>query len=181
MDWESEAFKAEKLGLRVTTLRIGMVLDRDGAALRQILIPTELGGGAKFGTGKQMMSWISRDDIVGMIGHIMATPEISGPVNGVCPTPITNAHFTKAVASALYRPSLISIPKFVMNALGGLGREILMADQDIRPKVALESGYPFRDTDIDDFTRQHLRGRKVARDNSLQVKPEPPRILPAKP
>ena len=161
VDWESEAFKAEKMGLRVTTLRIGMVLDRDGAALQQVLIPTELGGGAKFGNGRQMMSWISRDDIVGMIGHIINTPEISGPVNGVCPTPITNAHFTKAVASALYRPSLVSIPEFVMNALGGLGREILMADQDIRPKVATESGYPFMDIDIDDFTRQHLRGTKA--------------------
>ena len=135
-----------------------MVLDRDGAALRQVLIPTELGGGATFGNGKQMMSWISRDDIVGMIGHIMATPNLEGPVNGVSPTPITNTEFTKAVASALYRPTLVSIPRFVMNALGGLGREILMADQTIYPTASLQSGYEFMDTDINAFIREQLRG-----------------------
>lgn len=158
LDWEAEAYKAKAMGLRVACLRIGMVLDRDGAALQQVLIPTELGGGAKFGNGKQMMSWISRDDLVGMIGHIIATSNLCGPVNGVAPHPVTNAAFTKAVASALYRPSLVSIPKFVMNALGGLGREILMADQSIHPKAAMESGYKFMDTDIDAFMREHLRG-----------------------
>jgi len=160
MDWEAESYKAEVMDLRVAALRIGMVLDRDGAALRQVLIPTELGGGATFGNGKQMMSWISRDDLVGMIGHIMNTPEISGPVNGVSPQPISNTAFTKAVASALYRPTLVSIPRFVMNALGGLGREILMADQDIRPKVPIETGYSFMDTDIHIFMREQLRGVK---------------------
>ena len=156
LDWEA---KAQALGLRVVTLRIGMVLDRHGAALQQVLIPTELGGGARFGNGTQMMSWISRDDLIGMIGHIMREPQISGPVNGVSPRPITNAVFTKAVATALYRPSLVSIPKFIMNGLGGLGREILMADQDIRPKAALATEYQFMDTDIDVFMREQLRGQ----------------------
>jgi uncharacterized protein (TIGR01777 family) len=160
LDWEAEAYKAEGLGLRVVCLRIGMVLDRSGAALRQVLIPTELGGGAKFGNGKQMMSWISRDDLVGMIGYIMASPKIRGPVNGVSPLPVTNAAFTKAVATALYRPSLVSIPNFVMNALGGLGREILMANQSIYPNTALQSGYDFMDTDIDAFMKEQLRGSK---------------------
>ena len=174
LDWEIEAKKAEDMGIRVVCFRIGMVLDRDGAALQQVLIPTELGGGAKFGNGKQMMSWISRDDIVGMIGHIMNTLHISGPVNGVSPQPITNAVFTKAVASALYRPSLISIPKFVMKALGGLGREILMADQDIRPKAALETGYQFMDTEIDVFMREQLRGAQTTEEeNSITPGPAP--------
>ncbi|MEP3891204.1 MAG: TIGR01777 family oxidoreductase [Hellea sp.] len=169
LDWEAQAYKAQGLGLRVACLRIGMVLDRDGAALQQILIPTELGGGAKFGNGKQMMSWISRDDLVGMIGHIIANPSLSGPINGVSPLPITNAAFTKAVASALYRPSLVSIPKLIMNALGGLGREILMADHSIHPKAALESGYAFMDTDIDIFMKAHLRGVKTAKEHSLDL------------
>ena len=177
LDWEAAAFKAKAMGIRVVTLRIGMVLDRDGAALQQVLIPTELGGGTKFGNGKQMMSWISRDDLVGMIGHILNTPQIEGPINGVSPTPITNAAFTKAVASALYRPNLVSVPKFIMNVLGGLGREILMADQDIRPKVALESGYAFMDTDINLFMNEHLRGtkqltRKTSQKLYLQAKPQ---------
>ena len=148
LDWEAEAMKAETHGLRVVLYRIGMVLDRDGAALQQLLIPTEFGGGATFGKGEQCMSWITRDDIVGIVGHIIQTPTISGPVNGVAPTPVTNKVFTKAVAKALYRPTLMRIPKFAIKMLGGLGREILLADQKIRPKAALETGYSFKDPDI---------------------------------
>lgn len=158
LDWEEAALKAEAIGIRTVLLRIGMVLDRDGAALQQVLVPTELGGGAKFGDGKQMVSWISRDDVIGLVGHILSAPELRGPVNAVGPTPVTNGAYTKAVAKALYRPSLVSIPRFVMNALGGLGQEILMADQEILPKRALESGYKFMDPDIDMFLQEHLRG-----------------------
>lgn len=158
LDWEEAALKAEALGIRTVLLRIGMVLDRNGAALQQMLVPTELGGGATFGDGKQMVSWISRDDVVGLVGHLLGAPDLRGPVNAVGPTPVTNRAYTKALAKALYRPSLVSIPRFVMNALGGLGREILMADQDIRPKRALESGYEFMDTYIDIFLQEHLRG-----------------------
>ena len=168
LDWEAEALKAEKQGLRVVLFRIGMVLDRDGAALRQLLIPTELGGGATFGKGDQYMSWISRDDIVGMVGHIIQTPTINGPVNGVSPTPITNKVFTKAVANALYRPTLVQIPKFVMRALGGLGREILLADQRVLPQTALDTGYSFKDPHIQAAMLQQLRAqRKAKRDITL--------------
>ena len=169
LDWEAQAYKAQAMGLRVACLRIGMVLDRDGAALQQMLVPTELGGGAKFGNGKQMMSWISRDDLVGMIGHIIINPSLNGPINGGSPRPITNAAFTKAVASALYRLSLVSIPRFIMNALGGLGREILMADQSIYPKAAMESGYAFMDTDIDIFMKTHLRGVKTTQSRAIDA------------
>jgi len=160
LDWEAEALKAERHSRRVVLFRIGMVLDRDGAALRQLLIPTEFGGGATFGKGDQFMSWITRDDIVGIIGHIIQTPNISGPVNGVSPTPITNEVFTKAVAKTLYRPTLVRIPKFLIRAMGGLGREILLADQKIFPKVALETAYVFKDPDIATAMMKQLRAEK---------------------
>lgn len=160
LDWEAEALKAKKHGLRVVLLRIGMVLDRDGAALRQLLIPTEFGGGATFGKGNMFMSWITRDDLVGMIGHIIQKQDIDGIVNGVGPNPVTNKVFTKAVAKALYRPTLIPIPEFLLRALGGLGQEILLANQKIFPRKALKTGYVFKDPVIEEAMMQQLRAQK---------------------
>lgn len=160
-DWEAEACKAKHYNVRVVLLRIGMVLDRDGGALGQIIIPTEFGGGAVFGKGRHIMSWITRDDLVGMIGHIIAKTDINGAVNGVGPEPVTNKQFTKAVAQALYRPVLVAIPAFMIKALGGLGREILLADQKILPKKALAHGYDFKDPNIETAMKTILRGTTV--------------------
>lgn len=160
LDWEAEALKAKEHGLRVVLLRIGMVLDREGAALRQLLIPTEFGGGATFGKGKKFMSWITRDDLVGMIGHVIQSTDINGVVNGVGPNPVTNKAFTKAVAKALYRPTLVAIPEFIIKALGGLGREILLADQKILPKAVLKTGYIFKDPVIEEAMMLQLRAQK---------------------
>lgn len=157
-DWETEARKAEAYKVRVVLLRIGMVLDREGGALNQIIIPTEFGGGAVFGNGNHMMSWITRDDLVGLIGHIIATPAITGAINGVGPEPVNNKRFTKAVASALYRPTLVSIPAFVIKALGGLGREILLGDQTVVPAKALAHGYVFKDPNVEIAMQTNLRG-----------------------
>ena len=157
-DWEAEARKAEAYKVRVVLLRIGMVLDREGGALNQIIIPTEFGGGAVFGNGNHMMSWITRDDLVGLIGHIIATPAITGAINGVGPEPVNNKRFTKAVASALYRPTLVSIPAFVIKALGGLGREILLGDQTVVPAKALAHGYVFKDPNVEIAMQTNLRG-----------------------
>ena len=157
-DWETEARKAEALNVRVVLLRIGMVLDREGGALNQIIVPTEFGGGAIFGKGNHMMSWISRDDLVGLIGHIIATTEIKGAINGVGPEPVNNKRFTQAVANALYRPTLVSIPTFAIRALGGLGREILLGDQTVIPAKALAHGYVFKDPNVEIAMKTNLRG-----------------------
>ena len=157
-DWEAEAQKAEKQGVRVVLLRTGMVLDREGGALSQMIVPTELGGGAVFGNGNHMVSWITRDDLIGLIGHIIMSPNITGAINGVSPTPVTNKQLIKAVASALHRPTLTSIPSSLINALGGLGREILMGNQHVLPTKALSNGYVFKDTDIEITMSQQLRG-----------------------
>jgi len=157
-DWETEARKAAAFKVRVVLLRIGMVLDREGGALNQIIVPTEFGGGAVFGKGDHMMSWITRDDLIGLIGHIIATPDIKGVINGVGPEPVNNKRFTKAVASALYRPTLVSIPAFAIKALGGLGREILLGDQTVIPAKALAHGYVFKDPNVEIAMKTHLRG-----------------------
>jgi len=157
-DWEAEARKAEALNVRVVLLRIGMVLDREGGALNQIIVPTEFGGGAVLGKGNQIMSWITRDDLVGLIGLVIATPDIKGAINGVGPEPVDNKRFTKAVASALYRPTLVSIPAFAIKALGGLGREILLGSQTVIPAKALAHGYVFKDPNVEIAMKRYLRG-----------------------
>lgn len=157
LDWEAEAEKLSRLQTRVVTLRIGMVLDRDGGALAQLLVPTELGGGATFGRGNIRMSWITRDDLVRMIQFAAHTPQIEGPLNGTAPNPVSNRTLTKAVARALYRPTWVSIPAVFIKLMGGLGREILLADQDIRPSKALANGFTFLDPEIQRAMHAHLR------------------------
>ena len=168
VDWEAEAEKLRRPETRVVTLRIGMVLDRDGGALAQLLVPTELGGGATFGSGDIMMSWITRDDMVRMIQFAANTPQIEGPLNGTAPTPVTNRDFTKAVAKALYRPCLVSIPAFIIRLMGGLGSEILLADQDIRPRKALANGFTFLDPEIERAMHAHLRAKPIEKLNDGQ-------------
>jgi uncharacterized protein (TIGR01777 family) len=163
LDWEAEAEKLRSLETRVVTLRIGMVLDRDGGALAQLLVPTELGGGARFGRGDMRMSWIMRDDLVRMIQFAAQNPQIDGPLNGTAPTPVTNRHFTKALATALYRPSWVPLPLLLIKCMGGLGQEILLADQDIHPRKALMHGFEFLDPNIAAALRDHLRPRRVAK------------------
>ena len=168
LDWEAEAEKLRRPETRVIYLRIGMVLDRDGGALAQLLVPTELGGGATFGKGNIMMSWITRDDLVRMIQFAANTPQIEGPLNGTAPTPVSNRDFTRAVAIALYRPTLIALPAVFIKFLGGLGREILLADQNIRPRKALVNGFTFLDPEIGQAMHAHLRATPVETLNTVQ-------------
>lgn len=173
LDWEAEAEKLRRPETRVVTLRIGMVLDRDGGALAQLLVPTELGGGASFGRGNIMMSWITRDDMVRMIQFAAHTPQIEGPLNGTAPTPVSNRAFTKAVAKALYRPTWVSIPAVFIKMMGGLGREILLADQDIRPRKALANGFTFLDPKIEEAMQVQLRAKPTAKLNTVKEAPCP--------
>jgi len=170
LEWEAEAEKLITPQTRVVTLRIGMVLDRTGGALAQLLIPTELGGGATFGKGEIMMSWITRDDLVRMIQFAQIHPEINGPLNGTAPTPVTNKDFTSAVAKALYRPAWMRIPRFAIGLLGGLGREILLADQNIHPAKALAHGFEFLDPEIEPALLAHLRAQPKKKTNPIKTR-----------
>jgi len=144
--WEAEA---DQSGIRTVKLRIGIALDFDGGSLGQMLVPTELGGGAIFGDGSQMMSWISRRDLVRMIGFIMDHGSIAGPVNAVAPNPVSNKVFTKAMSRRLFRPALLHIPGFLFHLLGGLGREIFLSDQYVLPETAIEAGFQFEEPEIE--------------------------------
>jgi len=129
----------------VVLLRIGLVLGTEGGMLSRLLMPFEYGLGGPIGSGKQWMSWIERDDLVRLIGHVIATPELRGPVNATAPTAVTNAEFTHELAHALHRPAIFRIPSWPLHVLGGgFADELLLGGQRVIPRKAISNGFSFR-------------------------------------
>lgn len=142
--WEEAALAAQAHGVRVCLLRTGIVLGAEGGALARMLLPFELGLGGRVGSGRQWMSWIHRDDLVGLIIHAIAVETVRGPLNGTAPEPVRNADFAKALGRALHRPALLPVPAFALRlALGRLADEVLLGGQRVVPKKAEETGYQF--------------------------------------
>jgi uncharacterized protein (TIGR01777 family) len=141
--WEEEASRAEKFGIRVVRIRTGIVLGEDGGALPQMLLPFRLGAGGKIGTGKQYMSWIHIDDLIGIMLHVAANESIRGPVNGVAPSPVTNSEFTEALAAALHRPALFYVPGWVLKITVGEFADVLLGSQRVVPEKITAAGYTF--------------------------------------
>jgi uncharacterized protein len=144
-DWEQASRIAANAGIRTVNIRIGMVLSSKGGALAKMLTPFKLGLGGRLGSGKQWMSWIHVEDIVGAIHHIMRTESLSGPVNLVAPGPVRNAEFTRLLASVLGRPALFPVPAFAARlAFGDMADELLLASQHVEPAKLAAGGYSFR-------------------------------------
>ncbi len=150
--WEAETAPAEEAGIRVVTLRTGLVLSGRGGMLSQILPLFKVGLGAPLGSGRQYWSWISIDDWVLAVQHILKNPEISGPVNLTAPEPVTNAEFTKALGAALHRPTMpLPVPGFVLRTvLGEFAEEGVLTGQRVLPRRLLDSGYAFRHTRLNE-------------------------------
>ena len=141
-------------GVRTVLLRIGLVLDNSGGMLARMLTPFEFGLGGPFGRGRHWMSWIHRDDLVRLIVHGIASPDLAGPVNGTAPLPVTNADFTRALGRALRRPALIPVPAWPLQwVLGDFARELLLSGQRVVPARAQASGFVFRYADVDSALR----------------------------
>ncbi len=175
LDWETEAQKAEALGIRTVLLRTGIVLDTAGGSLSQMLFPFEFGLGGPFGSGKQMMSWITRDDLVRLIVHALTRDDIRGPLNGTAPQPVTNIAYTKALAKALHRPAVIAIPKVLLEILlGDLAREIFLAGQSVISTKAAETGFTFQARDIETAFNALLKPADLSKSASAC----PPEKLP---
>lgn len=144
-DWEEATKPAADAGIRTVRMRIGIVLARHAGALAQMLPPFRAGIGGRVGSGKQWMSWIDLDDLVGAVQHILKTDSLAGAVNLVGPDPVTNIQFTKTLASVLHRPALFPIPAFVMRLVfGEMADELLLASDRVEPKRLLDSGYTFK-------------------------------------
>jgi uncharacterized protein (TIGR01777 family) len=144
-DWESAAKAAAEAGIRTVQIRTGVVLSPKGGALGAMLLPFKLGVGGRIGDGRQWMSWIDVQDMVGAIHHVLNTDLMQGPVNMVAPQPVTNAEFTRTLAAVLSRPAVLPMPKFAVKlAFGEMGEELLLGSQRVEPVKLLASGYQFR-------------------------------------
>lgn len=147
--WESEAQEAEKLGIRVVRLRIGMVLSRKGGALAKMLLPFKLGVGGVIGSGKQYWSWIGLNDLVRIISFCVETEAVSGAVNAVSPHPMTNYDFTKAVGAVLDRPTILPMPAFAAKlALGEMANDLLLSSIRVEPIKLQSLGFEFAQPDL---------------------------------
>jgi len=149
IDWEREAMAAERLGMRVVCVRIGVVMSPAGGALAKMLPPFRLGAGGRLGSGRQWMPWIHIDDLVGILLHAAWSETLRGPINGVAPAPVTNAAFTAALGHAVRRPAVLPMPAFALNVAFGEMSDMLMASQRVMPALALRSGYTFLHPDLD--------------------------------
>ena len=143
-EWEAATRPATDAGIRTVKLRIGVVLSPRGGALEKMLLPFKLGLGGKLGNGRQWMSWIDVQDLVGAVRHALNTDSLTGPVNAVAPQPVTNAEFTKTLASVLHRPALCAIPAFAARlVLGEMADALMLASTRVAPEKLASSGYQF--------------------------------------
>jgi len=144
-EWEAASEPAGKAGVRVVHIRTGIVLSEHSGALGQMLLPFRLGLGGRLGSGRQWMSWIHVDDIVGAVRHGLSHETVRGAVNLVGPHPVTNAEFTAALGRALSRPAILPVPAFGLRlAFGQMADEALLASAKALPERLLAGGYEFR-------------------------------------
>jgi uncharacterized protein (TIGR01777 family) len=148
-EWEAEALKAEALGIRVVLARFGIVLAREGGALAKIVMPFKIGAGGKLGPGQQWMSWVSLEDVVGILQLAIENASVRGAVNVVAPHSVRNEEFTKVLAKALHRPALFPAPAFALRlALGEMADALLLSSQRVVPRALEKNGYRFLHADL---------------------------------
>lgn len=154
IDWEETA-KQTQAKTRLVLLRTGIVLGKDGGVLKKMLLPFFLGIGGKIGDGYQYMSWIAMEDVIGIIMLAIINPDIKDQINLTSPKPVANHEFTKALAMAINRPAILSIPEFMVKLVyGKMGEELMLASQKIIPQKALDHGYQFKFTEIEECFNQ---------------------------
>jgi len=156
-EWENAARPAAERGIRLVTLRTGLVLSSTGGVLSRILVPYRWGLGGKIGSGRQYMSWIALDDLVKAIYHAIQNEEIIGPMNAVAPYPVANLEFTKTLGRVLSRPTLFPLPATAARLLlGEMADALLLASVRVEPASLLDSGFRFEFSDLDSALRHLL-------------------------
>ncbi len=143
-DWEAEANKAKDLGLRVVTIRTGVVIGRNGGALQKMLPIFKLGLGGPIGSGNQYMSWIHVEDVAAMFIEALKNSHIQGPSNATAPYPATNAEFSKLLGKTLKRPACLKAPTFAVKLIAGEMSEMLLEGQKVLPVKFKEQKFRFR-------------------------------------
>ena len=144
VDWEKAARVAETHGAKVAIVRVGVVLDKEGGALKAMLMPFKMGLGGRTGSGKQWVSWIHHADIVGILLLALDSAAAAGPINATSPNPLPNRDFARALGRALHRPAFMPTPGLAVRVLLGQVSQLLTTGQRVLPRRALALGYTFR-------------------------------------
>jgi hypothetical protein len=160
-EWEA-ATHVGIAGIRLVNLRFGIVLSKDGGALKEMLRPFRFGLGGRVGSGRQWWSWIHIDDVIAAVLHCLAAGRVgtfvSGPVNIVAPNPVTNAEFTRALASVMKRPAVLAVPGFAVKlAFGEFAEEGILSSARVVPKKLEEMGFEFRYPELGAALKEILR------------------------
>ena len=158
--WEEAAAPAAAAGIRVLNVRSGVVLTGKGGALKKQLLPFTLGIAGRLGRGRQWLSWISLEDEVAAIIHLLGADDVHGPVNVTSPEPVTNAEFTATLARVLRRPAFMPVPTLALNALFGreMVKEMMLGGQRVLPEKLESSGFTFAHPQLEEALR-HTLGR----------------------
>jgi uncharacterized protein len=156
-DWEREALAAAEAGIRVVTVRIGIVLSRRGGALAKMLTPFRLGLGSPLGSGRQWMSWIHLDDLIGLLLLAAERQDLQGAINATAPAPVTNRDFTTALGRAVHRPTFLpGVPEAVLRWSLGEVAGVLLASARAVPERAQAAGYAFAYPQLDEALQDLL-------------------------
>jgi uncharacterized protein (TIGR01777 family) len=150
-EWEAAASPAAEAGVRVVNLRIGVVLAKHGGALQAMLPAFRLGLGGPIGNGRQYMSWITLDDVVGAFLFALTSEKLHGPVNAVTPQPVRNSEFVRALGNALHRPAFFPLPAFVVRTVfGEMGEALLLGSARVLPAKLEAAGFSCRYSELDE-------------------------------
>jgi uncharacterized protein len=155
-EWESEALKAEGLGVRVVLLRFGIILAKQGGALPQMMLPFKYGLGGKLGSGRQWTSWIGLQDVVAIIQEMVRNDSWKGAVNLVAPQAVRNSELTASLAKVLHRPAIFTVPAFALRLAMGEMAKTLLGGVRVAPQVLERGGYRFIHANLDEALKAIL-------------------------
>jgi uncharacterized protein (TIGR01777 family) len=159
--WEAEVARASGMGIRTVSLRTGLVLSSRGGALAPMLIPFKLALGGPVGSGRQWISWIHIDDLVGLYRFVMEEKDARGPLNATSPEPVRQSDFAKSLGRALRRPAFLPAPGFAIKMfLGEMGQTLLLEGQKVRPQRAQKLGYSFKFPELQKALHDILENKK---------------------
>lgn len=169
-EWEAATEAADLAGIRVIHPRFGLVLDPHGGVLKKMIPFFKMGLGGTVGSGRQYISWISREDLVNALEFLLPSFNISGPVNLVAPQPVTHSEFSAALAEALHRPAKIRLPAPALRwIMGEMAEELLLSSQRAIPSRLVELGFRFQHSALDTALNALLRGYLVREENWAQA------------
>lgn len=148
-DWEREAERVEFLGIRRVSLRIGLVLSKDGGVLKKLLLPFKLFAGGSLGDGNQWFPWIHIQDVIDIIDFVLNNESINGAVNCAAPGIVRMKDFSRTLGKTINRPSYINVPKFALRIISGQIADTAVSGQQISVEKLLKAGYQFKFNELE--------------------------------